>query len=164
MKNWICKYLLRQTQKSATITRQMEFVAVLVVAFVTFQWICRLRGNLWSVLNITTIADVTTIVANTTNIVWTSLKWFNLQDSHDYTTSLPPRHALPSFSGWDGQTREDFRWLQFNAQNSWTPLTTFWFPFVLFPLLFASSSFSMSIFPGSLVHRPTSQAMLSPIY
>ena len=163
MKNWICKYLLRQTQKSATITRQMEFVAVLVVAFVTFQWICRLRGNLWSVLNITTI------VANTTNIVWTSLKWFNLQDSHDYTTSLPPRHALPSFSCWDGQTREDFRWLQFDAQNSWTPLTTFWFPFVLFSLLFASFSFSMTIFPGFLMHHPTvfvfrSQAMLSPIY
>ena len=32
------------------------------------------------------------------------------------TTPLSPRFALPSFSGWDGLTLEDFRWLQLNAK------------------------------------------------
>ena len=30
--------------------------------------------------------------------------------------SLPPRHAMPSFSGRDGLPLEDFRWLQLNAK------------------------------------------------
>ena len=32
------------------------------------------------------------------------------------TTSLSPRHAMPSFSGRDGLPLEDFRWLQLNAK------------------------------------------------
>ena len=41
------------------------------------------------------------------------------------TTALSPWHVLPSFSGWAGLPPEDFRWLQFNAQNNLTTFTIF---------------------------------------
>ena len=56
------------------------------------------------------------------------------------TTSLSPRHAMPSFSGRDGLPLEDFRWLQLNAK------IIRHFSLIFYSLSsFASTSFSMII-------------------
>ena len=131
------------------ITRQIMLVPLRVDAFDTFQWLGRLLGKSW--LPSTSPPSLTSSSSSPAQPTWcapTFSKWSNLQDSHVF----PFASTSPAFSlwlWWSSPTPRELQVITNRRNINWTPFIIFVFIFVLFSLLFASTSSAMIVSDNS---------------